>query len=718
MYKPFETFVLRTPLFPFSNHNQINFDNTIFEEALFLASPDFYDEKKKADNSSLLNLKHKISLYKYYSRACTRSTPFGLFAGCSSGTIGETTEVILDDIWQYRRCTRLDMNYLCSLIQHFEQQSEIKNQLLFFPNDSIYLLGDKIRYVEYYYNKTHRIHRISEVEKSDYLSKILNSAKEGKTVNELSRLIIDDEITIEEATEFVYELIENQLLKSELEVSVSSNDQLDAFISKISKIEGIEMKVEILKKIQLGLKEIDENKIGSTIKQYDNIIDLVQQTKVPYEIKYLFQTDLYKPIIKASVSKEIINDILEALNFLNKITPIPFDTNLDRFKKAFSLRYESQEVPILKALDTELGIGYLQNVDNKDINPLVDDLFITYYTNNKLQMNMDQCQITLLKKYNEINRNLKNPIIHISDSDFPTLHTDWENCHSTLSVMCQILKDNGKDRMIYLSSCGGSCAANLLGRFCHLDDSLYKHTKQITDFEQKMNSDVIYAEIIHLPESRIGNILARPSIRDYEIPYLANSGVDKEHRIPLSDLTISLRKNKILLRSVSHDKEVIPRLTTAHNYASNSLPLYHFLCDLQNQNKRGGFYLNTSGLLDLFKSFPRIVYKNVILSRASWLLIEDEIKGFDKMESELILLNIKALQKTRGIPQFITIPVGDNDLFIDLSDILSIRTFLSIILKNKKIVISEFLYDDTCSVVKNKGYGFCGEFLFSFYNYK
>ena len=330
-------------------------------------------------------------------------------------------------------------------------------------------------------------------------------------------------------------------------------------------------------------------------------------------------------------------------------------------------------------------------------------------------MNMDQCQIVLLQKYNEIDKNIKNYTIQISDTDFPNLQTNWENCHSTLSVMCQILRDNGKQRQIYLSSAGGSSAANLLGRFCYLDDCLYKHARQITDTEQKENDDVIYAEIVHLPESRIGNILARPLLRDYEIPYLTKSGVDIEHRITLSDLSISLRNDRILLRSVSRDKEVIPRLTTAHNFSGNSLPLYHFLCDLQHQNKRGGFYLNTSGLIYLCKSFPRVVYKNVILSRASWLLTEDEIKGFEKMENELILLKVNELQKKRDIPQFITIPVGDNDLFIDLKDILSVRTFLSIIHKNKQIIVSEFLYDDTCTVIRNKSYGFCGEFLFSFY---
>lgn len=715
IYQPFDTFVLRTPLFPYQYLTQIRHNDSVFNEALYLASPEFYIEKlKTGDNIHSSNSKLLSSVYKYYSRSCTRATPFGLFAGCSIGRIGDKTKVILDDISLYKRSTRLDMNYLCALIQYIEQLPEIKKQLRFFTNDSIYPFGDKIRYVEYYYRKTNRIHNIESVEKTDYLCEILEAAQSGKTIEELSNLLIDEEITFDDAKEFINELIDNQLLKSALEPSVTGDDLLSTIISKLELFKGIENVTSLLKKIQLELSEIDKNKIGATIEYYNKIVELIKQTTVPYENKYLFQTDMYKPTALSSVSKEIISDILDTLDFLIRITPKSGETNLDKFKKSFYERYEEQEVPILKVLDPDSGIGYLQK-DNYDINPLINDLFLPPQGDNDKTMSLTQHQIVLLRKYFEILKENKK-IIELSDDDFPNSITNREDCHSTISVLCQIIKDKGEDRQTYLSIAGGSSAANLLGRFSHLDDGLFKHARQIADKEQEENKESIYAEIVHLPESRIGNILTRPLLRDYEIHYLAKSSVDSSHQILLSDLALSLRNDKLILRSISRNKKIIPRLTTAHNFSRNSLPIYQFLCDLQNQNIRGGFYLNTAGLTELCKAFPRITYKNVILSRATWFLTENYVKDFDKLSNDKLLAKTKELQKQTNIPRLITIPSGDNELFIDLNDILSIRILISILLKSKKLIVSEFLFCDKDAVIINQeGDSYCGEFLFAFY---
>ena len=54
--------------------------------------------------------------------------------------------------------------------------------------------------------------------------------KQGKTIDELSSVLINEEISLEEAREFIDELIENQVLVSELEPNVAGNDFLDSII--------------------------------------------------------------------------------------------------------------------------------------------------------------------------------------------------------------------------------------------------------------------------------------------------------------------------------------------------------------------------------------------------------------------------------------------------------------------------------------------------------
>jgi lantibiotic biosynthesis protein len=50
------------------------------------------------------------------------------------------------------------------------------------------------------------------------------------------------------------------------------------------------------------------------------------------------------------------------INFLNRITSVNKDSYLESFKTAFLERFADEEIPLLYALDTEIGIGYRQDV--------------------------------------------------------------------------------------------------------------------------------------------------------------------------------------------------------------------------------------------------------------------------------------------------------------------------------------------------------------------
>jgi len=125
----------------------------------------------------------------------------------------------------------------------------------------------------------------------------------------------------------------------------------------------------------------------------------------------------------------------------------------------------------------------------------------------------------LNKKYLEAVQHKKIEI-KISELDFEQLNENWTDTPDTIMAICRILSLKEENTLVYLSSCGGSSAANLLARFAHVDETIERYVKQITRKEKDLQSDSVTAEIVHLPESRIGNIVFRPTIRNYEIPYL------------------------------------------------------------------------------------------------------------------------------------------------------------------------------------------------------
>jgi len=269
------------------------------------------------------------------------------------------------------------------------------------------------------------------------------------------------------------------------------------------------------------------------------------------------------------------------------------------------------------------------------------------------------------------------------------------------------------DKKVYFQSCGGSSAANLLGRFAHGDDSIHQIIKDITSREQEINSDKILAEIVHLPESRIGNILLRPVLRNYEIPYLGKSALPLENQLPLEDLMVSVKNERIILRSKKLNKEIIPRLSSAHNFSFNALPAYQFLCDLQTQYfEKPWIGFNWGSLSNNFKFLPRAEYKDVILERAKWQLAKEDFKILLENKKEDYHKQVNQWIKQWNIPQYVVLADSDNELLVNFDDPMSLKMFVSTIKKRDRITLEEFLFDTNNLLIKdsNKN-GYTNEFI-------
>ena len=77
-----------------------------------------------------------------------------------------------------------------------------------------------------------------------------------------------------------------------------------------------------------------------------------------------------------------------------------------------------------------------------------------------------------------------------------------------------------------------------------------------------MRPEAIFAEIVHLPQGRTGNIIARPAVRRHAMSYLARCDVEPDARIPLQDLMVQVDGDgRFRLRFASRDREIVPRLT-------------------------------------------------------------------------------------------------------------------------------------------------------------
>lgn len=736
-YRALDNFVLRVPLKSltflkyFVNRERFTdqqlketYSDPYFQEALFLASPNLQkslqDWLEGKEYNELRIQKLKSSLLKYFCRMSTRCTPFGLFAGYDIGNFEDNSSIFLDELISYKRSTKLDTQYLIMLSKDLIEDKKIRDKLKFKSNNSLYKIGDQYRYIEYtYLTSLKRAYHIEAIENDKYFEYIIDKARNKSTIYKLAKDLMefDSQINFSEAEDYINILIDNQILVSEIDSIVIGGDLFKIIKDKVP----VKKISRILQNIDDKITSIDEEFVNSVDKYYE-IKSIAENLETDIELKYLFQTNLRVSTNKNVLNKKILKDLKEGIIFLNKLSIISKNsstTYLENFIKKFKIRYEGQSIPLTKALDPELGIGYRNN-DMSEIIPdnnFIDSLVIPQKLSSSKNVAWSDVNSILHYKITQAYKN-GDYIIKFNVDDLPSWIVEtWNDLPDTLSFITEIVNIKGEQK-IKIEGAGGSSGSNLFGRFCFDDGELFNHTKEIIDIERKINYDSVIAELSHLPESRIGNVISRPSFCEYEIPFLTTSIKPTEKQILIDDLMLSVKENEIILFSKRLDKKILPRLINAHNYSSNSISIYHFLSDLQNQNKRSGLSLNLGMMERNYKFIPRIELGNLILKPATWNLRKKDLEIFTiQMYSDNDLID--AVQRTRTtwkMPQYIVLAENDNELFINLQNIDSIKMMIDAIGEKANFIFKEFLFTDDEQLVRKNQESYTNQIIITYYN--
>lgn len=708
-YNFLSNFVLRTPfdstdLTPVNHQRLVDFAQKNKEALYFSSYALFQQIFTHPDTERLLASNEKLcfSLLKYHQRSKFRCTPFGLFA--ASGTGKWDIENKAPKTPFYTRRTALDMHYSVVLAQYLASLKFIRSHLLFYPNSSIYISGSKLRYVEYIDKKDNREFQLSEVDHSIYLDKILKLSQSGAIPSDLAQCVVDEQISFEDAESFIIELVNAQILVSELEPVVTGNELTCQITKCLKRIQESFPNPE-LRQILDGLSTILEKlgqmdqRMSNPIENYDEVISLIHQLNIPYDIDKLFQVDLFLDTIGSRSNEYCLDEKIQRklINVFDVLSHFPITngvSHLTKFKEAFTDRYEDRFVPLLKAMDNESGIGYGFNINHSgDVNPLIDKLsFEGLKLENISFSDKDIFLFDKLKKANETGEYT----IQITLEEVQSFPKNRTNLPDSMFAFFSVLNkgEEGKSK-IHLKGFFGPSAVNVLGRFAYGHPGIFDIVKGVADCEEKINSGKILAEICHLPENRTGNILLRPHLRTFEIPYLALSDLPKENQLELSDLHIGVIHGRFVLWSKKNDKEVLPRMANAHDFRHNSLPAYHFLCDLQSQNIRESLFFDWRGVANIYQFLPRVEIQGVIVQPATWIL-----KKRDYADLTIDLFNerpekIVEWKRKWNLPDKFYLTEYDNELLIHFheSSPLLIKLFLSEIQKKSSVVLKEFLFD-------------------------
>jgi hypothetical protein len=659
-------------------------------EALFVASPNL--EAALAvwhrDPGGKKGRRAEEALVRYFLRMTSRATPFGLFSGCSVGTVGGETWLTLAPRGAYRRHTRLDMDYLFALAEDLERSPALRGELRFHPNSSLYRAAGRLRYAESRLVGFQRIHQLVGVDATPYLEETLRRAEGGATVEELARALVESdpegEIALEDATEFVGELIDSQLLVSDLSPPVTGREPVEDLIGQLARHPAAAPVAARLARARDAVAELDAAGVGGAAPEsYRAIAAGLGELPARIDLQRLFQVDMIKPAPGSGLAPGILAELERGLRLLRRVAESPREDSLAAFRRQFVERYGSgRSLPLTEVLDEEIGIGFLRSQGAAaEGSPLLAGLFFPGEAAALTISNPAWHGVLLGKLAAALAAGEMR--IEITEGDLAGIPPDrLPPQPDAFHVFCALAAATpealarGEGR-IFLRNAFGPSGVRLLGRFCHADAELRTRIEEHLRAEEALEPDAVFAEIVHLPQGRAGNILWRPVLRAREIPYLGRSGAGEESLLPIADLRVSVAGPEILLHSVRLGRRVLPRLTSAHNYGSGSLGIYRFLCSLQGQGTREALYWSW-GALDGAPFLPRVESGRLVLSRARWRIGAGEIGRLAKAgEAERFRL-VQEWRAERRLPRWVAMVERDNELAIDLDNVLAVDAFAAL----------------------------------------
>jgi thiopeptide-type bacteriocin biosynthesis protein len=642
-FRLFEKVIYRVPQFYIAANLKDSWEE--LKGSIKLSSSDFYDQIKDTNADNVHNLPKPIfqTVWKYFNRSKYRATPYGSFAGLGLARLNEGNAESFITVQLSQKLHRfIAWPYKSSI--KITTALLLKNDGFIVANNSHYIVLNTIRYLSNIDDKF----ELSEIELDDTVLQILQVCR---VKTKLSRL-------------------------------------QEAVLHLFPSPEQFNEAIEYLISLQLFFTCRHPNIIGD---DYFERLGIINNPLLP---QYIISE---RENISGEIHKKAFTDIAELTSLLHQIIPNANNATLDKFISDFTKKFERKDVPIMEALDPELGIGYGDLVQAGDQQDLVTDMVVK----TKEPKNSDIHHSLKDFLYRELIQCSANKSHVIALEKLPVHINKPKTLPNTFSA---VLSD--AFGTLCLESLGGATLNGIAGRFTLASNQVTDYCKRIAEIEQQANPGVLFFDIGYTSENHVDNINRRRSIYGFQLNLL-NYDLS-EDPLELSDLYLSTFQGELILRSRKHNKRLIPRMSTAYNYSRSDLPVFRLLCDLQNQGITTNLSINFQHLIPGINYYPRIQFKNIIVSRAKWRLSFSDLR--QKTNVPLITDFIEFL-KLKSISRYCKTGSGDQTLFFDTENNDDLVILMDYLRKSKTLLVEEAFQGQQGLVHDSQGRVYCSEWI-------
>jgi len=644
--------------------------------ALYLASPTLVDRLADwaAHPTDEGFARIRPALFRYFIRMTSRPTPFGLFASFTTGRVGAHLEVALGPRDALRRNSWLDLGFLYPLVARAVDGAGVRKTLRYVANSTVTRQGEGWRYVQEQIAPDRLQRYLSYVDSNAILDAILESCRRGRSVAEIRKImrrhLTPQQISARQANEYINELIDSRLLLPTLAPTLTAQDPLRYLIHETEGIAPLARLHGTLNLAAQALAAADEAPAETSYEAYLSLARALNSSSDTIPARHLFHVDLRRDGPPPSLPESLLAGILSAVRALHHISvPGWPHAALETFCARFVERYGDREVQLLHALDEDEGIGFEMDPGDRLDEGLLSQFALRPKNPTPPPLG-DERAARIFAALLERVHSGGHFDLELTEQNIASLAVaDRLPLPDVFTVVGMLLPPGPGSNppqaprfaLDYMSS-----GVGLLGRFCRADAHLTGEMRALMRREEALHPDALFAEVVHLPQERTGNIVCRPAFRSKDLPYLGQSGLAPSDQIPMSDLCVSIVRQRIVLRSRSLDREVLPRITCAHDALAPNASVYRFLGALADQGVTRSLQFRWSPLLEERGFLPRVRYGPVILKAASWRIPPDRVRAWSDQGVDERGRTVHEWREQAGAPRWIRVGLGDRLLTLDL----------------------------------------------------
>ncbi|MFE9331216.1 lantibiotic dehydratase [Streptomyces sp. NPDC006925] len=688
-------------------------------DAVRAASPHLADAVERFDSLGGKDRRKAVrGLSRYLNRMSFRATPFGLFAGVTTGVFGEEQRTRLGDTAIGAARARADSGWVMHLVKRLAFGGQQPSDLRVRRNDLLHVARGRVwlSTAEGYGldagaeaaragargeggRSAPKGRRSVSVRLTGPIRSVLDHTRTPTTLGDLTARLTEDFPTA--GTEQIATLLDG-LLDSDILITAERPRLLVPPTGRTDRDASLlrSMLPPVTDPAVAGAIDGVEAAIGAFNEGEIPVSELLEAASAPMPEAVgghagpMLQIDSTLNLDAPLVLPRAVADLAEeAAHVFRRVgAEDRYPMHLTEYADAFSERYgHRSEIPLLEALTPETGLGpprryrspgqayplpgvvprAVDGADRPEERPretVLNRMVSGALARRELSVQLDDRMLDELTEASAAEDDHRPPM-------------------PVLDLYLGLLPP-GPDRERWRAVCGTAgvvMGGRTFSRFHDLfDEETRASLRELAAAEEQRQGDAVCAELSSLPQhARSINVTIRPTVHTWELPVNVTPGRETDRVIRLDDVLVGVADGKLYLRSRTLGRRLHVTDRAMLNWAGAPDPC-RFMLEVSQGLSGTVSWFSWESLTWTMPFLPRVERGDLVLRRARWRLRPGDLApppggggdgedGGEDAAAAAFAEAVRAWADTWLVPRLVNLTDNDNALLLDLTSAASLR---------------------------------------------